>query len=83
MIFNLHRINLEEISDLKTKKISSIVIFKVFILSCEHGHLKKMIIWEDEPNPNLLSVQNIVLFRKGVLRQQVWFLITRKISRLE
>ena len=83
MIFNVHRINLEEISDLKTKKNSSIAIFKVFILSCEHGHLKKMIIWEDEPNPNLLSVQNIVLFRKGVLRQQVWFLITRKISRLE
>ena len=67
MIFNVYRINFEEISDLKPKKLAQQQYSKFFILSCEHGHLKIMIIWEDEPNPDLLSVQNVVLLiqKKG------------------
>ena len=59
MIFNVYRINFEEISDLKPIKLAQQQYS--FFLSSEHGHLKKMIIWEDEPNPDLLSVQNVVL----------------------
>ena len=67
MIFNVYRINFEEISDLKPKKLAQQQYSKFFILSCEHGHLKIMIILEDEPNPDLLSVQNVVLLilKKG------------------
>ena len=68
MIFNVYRINFEEISDLKPKKLAQQQYSKFFlILSSEHGQLKKMIIWEDEPNPDLLSVQNVVLLiqKKG------------------
>lgn len=61
MIFNVYSIKIEETSDLMQKKLAQQQYSKFFILSCEHGHLKIMIIWEDEPNPDLLSVQNVVL----------------------
>ena len=66
MIFNVYRISFEEISDLKPIKLAQ-QQYSIFFLSSEHGHLKKMIIWEDEPNPDLLSVQNVVLLiqKKG------------------
>ena len=63
MIFNVYRIKLEEISDLKLKKLAQQQYPKYFIFPGEHGHLKKMNIWDDEPIPDLLSVQNVLIFQ--------------------
>ena len=59
MSFNVYRIKLEEISDLKQKKIAQQHHPKYFIFPCKHGHLRKMNIWDDEPDQDLLSVQNL------------------------
>ena len=63
MTFNLYRIKIQEISDLKQKKLAKQQYPKYFIFPCEQGHLKKMDIWDDEPIPDLLSVQNVLIFQ--------------------